>query len=343
MSSYEVPPFHRLIPQQEIENRLSAFQKTLEAQGLDGALIVYPTDLYYYSGTMQSAHLFIPARGEPLLMIRRHRDRGRAETRINDVVDLNSFRELPRMAADRLGREVKKLGLEMDVLPVNRYAQYQGLWPEAEFADVSPMILDQRMVKSTWEADCMRRAGELSRLVYGQVPRLMKPGQTEIELAGLITSVAYAGGHQNHLRTRAFDRVTHTWHVIGGDSGGILSYIVAPFGGYGLSPAFPVGASTRELKANEPILLDFGICVDGYQVDLTRMYSIGQPDGLFLEAYEALKEIEACLMDNLRPGATGDELFHLSRKKADELGFAHAFLGPEGQQVSFVGHGVGME
>ena len=69
----------------------------------------------------------------------------------------------------------------------------------------------------------MRRAGELADTVYSRIPSLMKPGQTEMELAGLITSEAYAGGHQNQLRMRAFDQDMYTWHVISGESGGVRS------------------------------------------------------------------------------------------------------------------------
>ena len=33
-----------------------------------GALIVQRADLYYFSGTAQDAHLFIPAQGRPVLL-----------------------------------------------------------------------------------------------------------------------------------------------------------------------------------------------------------------------------------------------------------------------------------
>ncbi|MEW5722063.1 MAG: Xaa-Pro peptidase family protein [Thermodesulfobacteriota bacterium] len=343
MYSYRMPPFHQPTPAEEISARVRRFQAALDRKSLDAGLIVFPTDLFYFSGTMQSAHLLVPARGEPLLMARRDLSRVRAETSLADVVPLPGFRALPELVAARLGGGPRSLGLELDVLPVARFERYRELWPRTRFLDVSPDILAQRAVKSEYELGLMRRAGDLAHRVYGRIPGLMKEGQTEIELAGLITSVAYAGGHQNFLRTRAFDRVTHSWHVIGGESGGILSYIEAPFGGYGLSPAFPVGASQKVLRSGEAVLVDFGVCLGGYQVDLTRMFALGRPPERLLEAYQALGRIEAALLARLRPGATGDELYGLAVTTAGDLGFADAFLGPPGHQVRFVGHGVGLE
>jgi Xaa-Pro aminopeptidase len=46
-------------------------------------------------------------------------------------------------------------------------------------------------------------------------------------------------------------------------------------GGLGLLACLSCGASMKKIKRDEPILVDFGICYHGYQVDKTRMYAIG--------------------------------------------------------------------
>lgn len=343
MPEYQVPSFHELTPVSELYGRISIAREYLSEMGLSGALVVQPADLFYFTGTLQSGHLLIPPKGEPLLMVRRDLDRARAESGLRDIVGLKRFGELPELVADRLGGAPRCLGLELDVLPVNFFKQYQRLWPEVEFEDISPAILAQRAVKSEYEIDRMRRSGLLARQVYARIPQLMKPGQSEIELAGLITREAYAGGHQNYLRMRSFDQVMYTWHVISGKSGGMRSYLDAAFGGYGLSPAFPLGASEKIMEAGESVLIDFGLCLAGYQVDLTRMYAFGEPPSPIRDAYQALARIEAGILSGLVPGATGDELFHLAVSRAEELGFGDAFLGTPNHKVRFVGHGVGLE
>jgi len=343
MSNYQVPDFHRLTPAEELEGRGQRLRNRLVKSELDAALIVQPVDRYYLTGTMQAGHLLLPIENDPLLMVRRDFDRARAESAVGDVIPLRSLKGLPGLVKERLGRSPRRLGLEMDILPVNLFQIYQSLWPQTEFVDVSPAILDCRAIKSPYEIRCMQRTGDLARSIYSRIPQLLRPGLTEIDLAGLITSEAFRVGHQNHLRMRAFDQEMYTWHVISGASGGISGSIDAPFSGYGLSPAFPMGASLRKIAEAEPLLIDFGVCLDGYQVDLTRMFSLGSPPGLVRDAFEALRVIEAELLHALRPGARCGDLFEKAMRTADRLGFGQSFMGPSERKTTFVGHGVGLE
>jgi Xaa-Pro aminopeptidase len=41
----------------ESEQRIIRLQKELKAKGIDGALLVYPIDIYYFSGTRQNSIL----------------------------------------------------------------------------------------------------------------------------------------------------------------------------------------------------------------------------------------------------------------------------------------------
>jgi Xaa-Pro dipeptidase len=343
MYQYRIPGFHEKTPAPEIQSRIEHLRSSLDHQGLDAALIVHPVDLFYYSGTMQAGHLLIPADESPLLMIRRELSRAKKETRINDVVSIKNFRDLGAYVKERMGDDPRRLGLELDVVPVEQFQRYQEIWPHTAFINFSPAIMAQRAVKSPFEMGKMQKAGEIATHVYGQIPDLLNVGVTEIELAGLISSIAYAKGHQNYLRARAFNQEVYTWHVISGKSGGIVSCGDAPFGGYGLSPAFPYGASQKKIQKKEPILVDFGICIEGYQVDLTRMFSIGPVEPLLSEAYQALQTIDAKLRKCLYPGNSGKHCYEVAVDSAADLGFAEAFLGPAGLKARFVGHGLGLE
>ena len=60
----------RLTPKTEIDARIRHLQAQLAEEGVDAALIIHHTNMFYYSGTSQSGHLLIPRQGEPLLMVR---------------------------------------------------------------------------------------------------------------------------------------------------------------------------------------------------------------------------------------------------------------------------------
>ena len=72
----KVPDYYQqhIIPADELKSRVKRFQQILKAQVLDGALISHKSGLYYLAGTIQPVQFYVPAIGEPLLLVRRHPD-----------------------------------------------------------------------------------------------------------------------------------------------------------------------------------------------------------------------------------------------------------------------------
>ena len=341
----DFPSFYRslLTPADEIAGRIAGFQKKLPELELEAALIYQQVDLFYFGGTMANGFLFIPPDGEPLFLVKKFLPRARAESPLKNVEPLYSTGLINQTLGDFGFKVPARLGLELDVLPVNtfRFLQKQLGWKEA--VDIGPAIRQVRAIKSPFELDQMRKAGEIGRRVYEAVPALLKPGLSEIGLAGKLNEKAMALGNLNLLRARGFNNQAFNWHVISGASGAWLSGNDAPFAGLGLGPAFSVGASLKTIETGDPVLVDFGTCWNGYQVDQTRMFSLGNPDPEVSRAYEALQEIEGALLEAARPGVPVEDLYRIARRRAERLGFKDSFLGPAGQQVKYVGHGVGLE
>lgn len=48
-----------MIGKKEIGKRISTMQEMLKGQALDGALFIFPIDVYYFSGTRQNATLWL--------------------------------------------------------------------------------------------------------------------------------------------------------------------------------------------------------------------------------------------------------------------------------------------
>jgi Xaa-Pro aminopeptidase len=62
-----------------------------------------------------------------------------------------------------------------------------------------------------------------------------------------------------------------------------------------------------------------------------------------MQAGWAAEEIFAALVTAIRPGMVVHELYDIAVAKAAALGYGDRFLGPQDHQVSFVGHGIGLE
>jgi Xaa-Pro dipeptidase len=333
----------RYTPFKEIENRLTGIRSGMKKREMEGLLVIQKMNLYYLSGTTQDGILFIPEKGKPLLMIKRELERAKVESPIKEIVALRSNKEIPSLIQSHTGKFPNCLALELDVLPVKDYFKYQELFSRTKFVDGSSILREMRKIKSSFEIDLMKKAGEIGKKVYQKAKKILKEGMTEIEFGGLLEAEAKKYGHEGLLRVRSLNYEAYTWHVLSGLTGGIVSQSDSPMGGLGLSPAFPVGASHKVMEAHEPILVDFGTCFHGYQADETRMFSIGKMKQKFVDAYKACKEIHDAVLEETQPGADCQAIFLKTIKLAEKLGYKDSYLGPPGLQTRFIGHGIGLE
>ncbi len=334
--------FH-FVPGEEIENRIKRIRERMARQGIEAILVIEKMDFYYLSGTTQEGFLFLPLEGKPLLLIKRELERAKIESPLKPVIPLQSIRHLPLLIQDHYRTLPQNLGLEFDLLPVRDYFRYQDLFSGTVLLDSSAVFREVRKIKSPFEMELMKKAGEIARKVYEEAKGMIQEGMTEIELGGLLEAVAKKYGHEGLLRVRSLNYEAYSWHILSGSSGGVVSQSDSPMGGFGLSPAFPVGASLKKIKAREPILVDFGICYHGYQVDQTRMFSIGRMKKRFIDAYKASKEIHDSVLDEVHPGTDCEALFKKTVRLAKKLGYGDSYLGPPRLQTRFVGHGIGLE
>ena len=80
-------------------------QKLLKEKGLDGALFIFPIDVYYYAGTRQNSTLWMPAEGEPMLLVRKSYARAKEESPLADVRPFPSSKDFPALFGDHLEKD----------------------------------------------------------------------------------------------------------------------------------------------------------------------------------------------------------------------------------------------
>jgi len=330
------------VPGDELTARLAGLRAALAARDLDAALVVQNADLYYYAGTVQQSHLYVPADGEPALFTRKTVARARLETPL-EVVPLASVTALPGQLRARYGALPRRLGLELDVLPVNQLRRYETLLPDVQAVDVSPLVTRQRAVKSPWEVERIRAAGAVTIAVSERLPELLEEGMTEAELAGRLEAVARSLGHQGVIRMRGFNQEMFYGQLLTGPSGEVASFLDTPLAGTGLSPAVAQGVSFRRIARGDPIVFDFVTARDGYTADFTRMFVLGTLDAKLEEAYEVALRIQEAVVARAGPGVRCRELFETALGMAESAGLAASFMGYGEGRVRFIGHGVGLE
>ncbi|MFQ6015495.1 MAG: M24 family metallopeptidase [Anaerolineae bacterium] len=330
-------------PRSELEGRIGRLQAHLAADGFDGALILQKADLFYFSGTIQQSHLYIPVEGLPLLMTRRSFERARRESALERVVPLRSPRELLGLWEEHGYSRPKRLGMELDVLPTNLYLGYQQILEGTELIDVSHQVRTVRAIKSPYELDLIRRAAQLADKVNAAVREYLVKGISEVELAGKIEAVARREGHQGVVKMRLWNNDMFYGHLLAGEAAAVPSYLVSPTGGIGLSPAVAQGSSLSPIQRGEPVLCDYTSVWNGYIVDQTRIFAIGGLSDDLRRGHEAMLQVQEAIREAAKPGVTGGELYELAVGLTQRLGYGENFMGYDEDRVNFVGHGVGLE
>jgi len=331
------------VPASEIDARTLKLQKELQTSEMDGLFIVQRVDLFYFSGTAQNGFMYIPAEGAPLLFIKQYLPRDKEESSVANIVEINSIKDIPELIVDHFGKLPATIGFELDVIPVNDFTFYQSLFPDSKSVDGSPLIFKIRRIKSKWEIAQLENTAEMSHKTFEYMQASIKPGISEIEFAGMFETYARTLGHGANLRMRHYQTEGYPWHVLSGKNGGMVGLLDSPASGAGTSAAFPVGAGSKKLCANEPVMVDLGSVLNGYHTDETRMFTIGPMPQAALDASLAAIEIHDSVLDMAKPGITVGELFEHSDRLAASLGYAETYLGTPGHKVSFVGHGIGLE
>ena len=327
-----------MVTSAESKQRITKFQEVLEGKGLDGALLVFPIDVYYFSGTRQNSTLWIPAAGEAMLLVRKSFSRAKEDSPLADVRPFPSSKEFGGLFSE----EQKKIGIAFDVTPMQQGSYYAKLLPGREFVDISSSIRELKSVKSEHELQAVRSCGALLTSVYKEVPSFLKAGMREIDLGAEFEYRLRKLGNEGYIRMRAYNQELFMGLAVstGGMSYGFFDGAVT---GKGLSSASPHGASTEVIGENQPVFLDYTAVLNGYITDMTRIFVIGSLDPELKRAFEVAIEIQNRLQALLKPGAICEELFLKSAEMAADAGLGEYYMGMPGENARFVGHGVGLE
>ncbi len=248
------------IPDSEIKMRIQRLQHEMAATGLDGILLMQSTDLYYFCGTAQQAHLYIPVEGDPILMVKKSISRARSESPLKTITVLESPARLPDLLKAHNYPAPRFLGMELDILPVNLYNRYPGLWRGVTVQDCSPMIRELRAIKSPFEIDLIQQAAGLAdhTRIYclGELPdQLMDAHMAMLELQTLVSREARPGTRAGDLYDLALDFVKIKGYenfFMGGDEQRV-SFI-----GHGIGlelDEFPFLAAGQKMKLREGMII----------------------------------------------------------------------------------------
>lgn len=321
----------------EHAGRQARLAAALAARGLDAALLLHAVDVFWLTGTRQNAALWLPARGAPVLLVRKSLVRARAEAAVEDVRPFPPSRELAAALP------AARVGVTLDAVPAATVVFWGKQLAGAALEDVSAEVRALRSVKSPAEVALMREGARRLGGALREVPAFLRTGATELEVAAELERRLRLAGHEGSPRMRAFNAELFGGLVVAGAAAAEPGFFDGPVVGQGLHPAYPLGASRRVIGEGEPVICDYTFVSSGYVVDMTRTAVCGAPSAALVRAHDASRRIQDAVAALLRPGAPCVAPWERALALAAEAGLGEVFMGPPGDQARFVGHGVGLE
>ena len=323
-------------------------KELLRKKGLDGAIVSSPENFHYVTGFGGHQHTVSRQPGFTLAVMRADdkvpthlttMDFEAATFRIkaaglNFVVDpydtwvgLKTWDEIAHGAVvpdktamessmDKLVQVMKacdlankKVGVELDYLPVPYYKSLTEKFPEAEFVDISDLFVYARSVKQPDEIEMFRKLCRIADHGFTEVSKIAKIGVSERELSQCFREDVIKSGFC----------VPSAWSMFStGPSGARLTL-----------PGDGVVKDGDVVKFDAGVNAEF----DFYTTDTSRAWIIGNGDPALLKLKDRLYEGQRRMIAAAKPGLPINELYHTAYDYVKEM-FPCYRRGHQGHSIS---------
>lgn len=302
-----------------LTERLDRLRVLLHEHNLDALLITSGANRRYLSEFTGSTGALLVTHSQKIIFTDfRYRLQVQQEAPTCTLREISSETPLAKVLPDTAAElGLHTLGFEASYLSVAQHTQFVEAFQEAsvplkpELVPVTGLVESLREVKDATELATLRRASALTDAALAAVLPLLRPEQSERQVAWML-EVAI--------------------HEQGAD-GVAFPIIVAAGPRAALPHAHP---SDALLGTGQPVIIDMGATYQGYHADLTRTVVLGEPDERFWHVYKAVLAAQQQAINRLRAGITAAEADAFARDFLRAAGFGEAF----GHSL---GHGVGLE
>ena len=290
-------------------DRLARVQQDLRNQGLAGALLFDPENLFWLTGYQTIGYFtfhatFIGIDTAPVIIARVvNRDLALAYPTIADFEPVDDTAD-PVDVLTRFLRKAadgKEIGVETGsrYLAVSDYTRLRTAAP-CSFADWNGAIESERPVKSDREIDSMRRAASAAEAGLRAAIDEIAPGKTENDIAGAMFNASIRAGSEY---------LGHPPLVVAGETTALCFAMW----------------QRREVRQGDVVLLEAAGCVDRMHAMLSRPVVVGEPSNEHVEAADALQGVLESAIGAIRPGLTAGEVDRLCRSVVEKRGLGSYF------------------
>lgn len=321
----------------ESELRISKVRREMAHAGVEAFLIADNANIYYLCGTVFRGYVYVPLQGRCIMFVIRP-----VSVKGDDVVKIRK----PEQIAEELTRmgmpEPASLGLELDDLSYSDVERLKAALHPESVVNASVLMKRARMVKTDAEIGLIREDGRKQAAAYKRFPRVYKEEMTDVEFQIEMEHELRLEGCLGFYRTSGRLMEINMGSVLNGDNADNPTPYDFAVGGGGADNSLPVGADGRTMKPGTSVMVDMCGNFNGYQSDMTRVWSIGRLSEEALKAHEVSRKILRVLEKEAVPGVPVADLYHKAMQIVEDNGLSAHFMGHL-QKAPFIGHGVGIQ
>ena len=327
------------IPEIELElsNRWKAIQKEMLRKNADGCLIAGNVNLFYVADRIYSGYFYLPLKGKPMFFVKRP---------VGIKGENVFYIRKPEQISDILGKEglalPQRIMLELDELPYNDIVRLQSIFIPEQTLNATAALGKVRSIKSEYETGQLRLSGIQHAACYAEVPKLYKPGMTDIDFSIEIERLFRQKGAIGHFRVFGQSMEIFMGSVIAGANADNPSPYDFAMGGGGLHNSLPVSVNGAVMTPGTTVMVDMGGTFTGYISDMTRVFSIGKVAPIAYKAHQVALEIQSDIEAKAKPGVATCDLYNMALEKVKRHELLSYFMGYS-QQAGFIGHGIGIQ
>ena len=321
----------------EIKLRVEQVRRRMLEQGAQALLVADASNIYYLSERVFRGFVYLDLVNDPVYCIIRPNNLH------GDAVEYIRKPELiPEVLQKRGINLPDSVALELDDLPYSEVLRLSAVFHTDAPQNASVILREARMVKTPKEIETMKADGVRQAAAYSRIPHIYKEDMTDIEFQIEIERVLRLEGCLGYYRTSGRLMEINMGSVLNGENADAPTPYDFAVGGGGADLSLPVGADGRTMKPGTTVMVDMCGNFNGYQTDMTRVWSIGSVPDLALKAHDASRKILRVLEKEARPGVATSALYEMAMDVVRESGLEKYFMGHT-QHAAFIGHGVGIQ
>lgn len=317
--------------------RIAKVRENMRKASVDALLLADSANIFYLTGHVFRGYIYLPLTGEPVFFVIRPVG--------IEGINIKYIRKPEQIPSELMtcGENLpEKIGLELDDLTFTEVSRLQKALNLTVSHDASSIMRETRAVKTPGELELMKADGICQAEAYSRIPRIYKEDMTDIEFQIELERELRLEGCLGYYRTSGRLMEINMGSVLNGQNADAPTPYDFAVGGGGADLSLPVGADGRTMKPGTTVMVDMCGNFNGYQTDMSRVWSIGSISQEALKAHELSREILRLLEHEARPGVPVARLYELALELVKSRGMEKYFMGHT-QHASFIGHGVGIQ